>query len=536
MNNKIFSSLALASGFYLSIVISAVAQSNGPISKEFKRSGISLLPSAMTKSAIEQLNTDRFITWEPSKDPAREVVVDQKKLDNVGREKITSGASGINGSQPFIVPNSVIIQFKPEVTQAEIKMYLDENKYNVIQTFPSIGAVQIQVDLSPFFKPSLSDNDPNSALLRGVATAAAAFKMDERVQYAAPDVALTSKSAPEIENVLSPTDIFTVSTATPEIADWGIADIEADQLWSMAGADNGAIFGVMDVGFGRHEDIIFIGPNQNGEADNHGNHVAAIGCAKHNNRGVRGVLPNCFVRARSADVFFQAAQGNPQLRFLTFFSQILTTLDKFVREQDDIKTFNVSLGYNWRSNFGINPDLPESQQWRQLVEMQGPLLVALLEAADKRGKVIFSAAGNDSTGLDTPISAKYASPFNWAAITAREQGIAQNGVIVAAHDPNGNRASFSNKDADISCPGTNVTSALAFDENGDPSNSVYGTMSGTSMASPYCAAGHVLFQLVRAEGYNAVEAVQCMLASNEATNDGVPMLKLTQALSACPNL
>src|SRR5207249_1426471 len=135
-------------------------------------------------------------------------------------------------------------------------------------------------------------------------------------------------------------------------------------------------------------------------------------------------------------------------------------------------------GYNWISNFGINPDAPESSNWRGIVEIQGPLLVTLLRNAEKKGKIIFSAAGNDSTGLNPPIDAKYASPFNWAAITARQLGI-KNGVIVEAHDKDGKRAPFSNTGGDISCPGVNILSTVAFDGQHQQSNFAYGEMSGT---------------------------------------------------------
>ena len=159
-------------------------------------------------------------------------------------------------------------------------------------------------------------------------------------------------------------------------------------------------------------------------------------------------------------------------------------------------------------------------------------LVTLLAKAEQQGKVIFSAAGNDSEGSDPPISAKYASPFNWAAMTARAQGHSRSGVIVAAHDRTGARASFSNSGADLSCPGVDVTSTLAFDERKQPSSQSYGTMSGTSMASPYCAAGHLLFSLVR-RGYTGADSVRCMIESGVRSSDGTPMLRLDRALEKC---
>lgn len=509
----------------------ALAQSLPPTSDLSATPQLMQLPSVETQEAIGNLPQIGFEAWTKSALPAREWVVTKNP---------TSGTSNGDSSHvPFVVPNSMIIQFKNGVSATEIEDYLSDKNLLVIQTFPSIGAVQVEADVSQFFTPKLSDTSPNDALLRGMVTASDTFKADDRIQSATPDFVLTDKKMdapePSYTNMLNPTDIVTsVETATPsEMVDWGVADIEADQVWGLPGAGDGVILGVMDAGFGRHEDITYLRFPSTTPTDNHGNHVAAIACAGHNGRGVRGVLPNCFVVARSADVFFQSMNGNPQIRFMTLFSQILGTLSRFIDEEDQIKTYNISLGYNWWRNFSINPDLPESLQWRQLVEMQGTLLVSVLEVAQTRDKVIFSAAGNDSDGLSTPIEAKYASPFNWAAITARETGRAQNGFIVGAHGPNGTRASFSNTGADISCPGTDIMSAVAFDSAAAPSPSAYGKMSGTSMASPYCAAAHVLFRLVR-PNYSGVEAANCMVRSAEAGLDSMPRLKLTRSLTACP--
>lgn len=522
---KIFVFFGLATVFSLSAISVASAD---------MKFGQGNLPSADTSEMLQQLPQSGLAEWKSLKVTPRELSVDQDKLDDVGKQKLEL-SSDERKSVPFVVPNSMIIQFTAETSAAEIKAYLEEKDLNVIQTYPGIGAVQVDADISKYFTPQLTDQNQNETILRGITTAITDFQKDERVQSATPDIILTDKET-EITNVLRPTDVMTaVGDAGEEILDWGIKDIEADQLWSMDGAHDGVIFGIMDVGFSRHDDIVFLDFPTGTAADNHGNHVAGIGCGKHNGKGVQGVLPNCLVRARAGDVFFEAVEGNPQLGFMVLFSQILATLDRFVTTQDDVSTFNVSLGYNWRSNFGINPDLEESAPWRVLVESQGAFLVSLLKAADEKGKVIFSAAGNDSAGLATPVQAKYASPFNWAAIIAREQGIAENGIIVGAHGPDGRRASFANNGAQISCPGVDVVSAVAFDADSKPSASSYGKMSGTSMASPYCAAAHVLFKLVRPR-YTGTEAAHCMMVSDKTTDAGTPMLRLTQALNACPAL
>jgi subtilisin family serine protease len=415
------------------------------------------------------------------------------------------------------------------VTQSQVDDYIRTNNFEVVQTFPSIGAVQVKTDLSKFFQPQISDDSANDAILRGLVEASTEFKKDPRIREATPDVVLRGQS--DITNLMTVTNIM--NGADTKMTDWGVQDIQADQLWDRRGARRGVIIGIMDVGFVEHDNLIFLDFVDGTPAADHGTHVSGIACASHSvPRGIRGVLPNCFVRARYGDVFFQSTEGGQVTKFFALFSQILGSLTSFVDSFDDVNTFNISLGYNWMSNFGINPDDPGSSNWRAIVEIQGPLLVTLLQSAARKGKVIFSAAGNDSTGLNPPIDAKYASPFNWAAITARERGI-KNGVIVEAHDKQGKRASFSNKGGDISCPGVDILSTVAFDGNKQQSSSAYGEMSGTSMASPYCAAGLVLFRLVR-PNYSGEAALACLYNSSAKSTSGVPMLSLQDAVNACP--
>lgn len=497
------------------------------------------LPSDTTRDAIQGLQVPAKDDEPKTRPDTRQYIVRSEQVPAGMEPRIQFQMDG-TAEVPLAAPNTVIIQFEPDATEADIESFLSERDLKVIRTYPKIGALQVEGDLSSYFQPQLTDHSANDALLRGLVEVVQDFKSDPRVRSATPDLVLRDQTqhaptGPRITNLLTPSDVvLSDPAAATETTDWGVADIEADQLWAMPGASDGALFGVMDAGFARHEELVFLELPQDTAVSDHGNHVAAIACARHlNGRGIRGVLPNCFVRARSADIFFTSADGGGPLGFFVLFSQILATLDDFVGAQDDVYTFNVSLGYNWRSNFGINPDLPESAQWRTLVESQGTLLVSLLALAEESGRVIFSAAGNDSQGLATPISAKYASPFNWAAITAREQGIATSGVIVEAHDANGDRAPFSNIGGHISCPGVNIFSAVAFDPLGNVSDHAYGMMSGTSMASPYCAAGQLLFRLVR-PGYSGIETVNCLLQSSALSSSGAPMLRLKTALDACP--
>jgi hypothetical protein len=499
----------------------------------------STLPSPETRNAIQSLSIEpRPVTrgrGGPASQPEfRNFKVDPERLPPATRGRVQLDEQG-QASTPLLVPNTVIIQFDSNASKESIADFLERRKLRVIDTFPNLGAIKVEADLSKYFAPELTDDNANQALLRGVNKVIEDFKKESIVRSATPDIVLRSQAdEPELANLMKASDITDLLSAeSKDAVDWGIGNIEADQLWDLPGAQDGVLVGVMDVGFLRHEDLTFLELPRKIDVNDHGNHVAAIGCGRHNGRGVRGVVPNCFVRARAADVFFTSVEGGEVARFFVVFSQILSTLDRFIDQFDDVMVFNVSMGYNWKRNFGINPDLPESSQWRSLVEQQGIILVSALELADKAGKVIFTAAGNDSSGLATPVNARFASPFNWAALTAREQGIARNGVVVEAHNASNKRAGFSNIGGHISCPGVDVLSAVAHDTAGKPSSSHYAKMSGTSMASPYCASAHLLLGLVR-PGYSGSELMDCLLASTEKSDTGVPIPKLTQALKKCP--
>ena len=497
----------------------AATQSEGP-------NNDTTLPSPATVSAIEALS-DLIDPEIAAVEPVYRSLQAARPQPDAAR--LTETVS----EQPFVESRTMFLLFEPDTTETQVRAYINDNNIIVVRTFPTIGAIQVNVDLDQYLEQQAEDRDQNDALLRGLTEAVADFSEHPIVRSASPGILMQEQSQPG-DVVRAPTNVTETNRAAPtETIDWGIVDIEADELWNLPGARGGVIFGVMDTGFAPHEDLVFLELDPDTEVSNHGNHVAGIACAQHNGLGVRGVLPSCFVRARSAEVFFQSVQGPASDRFAVVFAQILAALTLFIESQDDVYTFNVSMGYNWRSNFGINPDLitVQSERVRSLVESQGAFLVPFIEAANRAGKVIYSAAGNDSYGLADPITARYASPFNWAALTAQERGI-MNGVVVEAHDETGRRAEFSNVNGNISCPGVRVRSSVAFGRGGSPSESAYGVMSGTSMASPYCAAGQALFRLVLPE-YSAVEAINCMVASSEKSSSGTPMLRLSKAREEC---
>ncbi|WP_324754193.1 hypothetical protein [Roseovarius sp. Pro17] len=189
---------------------------------------------------------------------------------------------------PIAAPNSVIVQFEPGTTEAEVSSFLAERQLEIVRKYPSILSVQVEGDLSNYFKPELSDNSANDALLRVMVDIVNDFQSDPRIKNATPDLFLRDQDSHTTEititNLMTPSDIVLSDAANPtETIDWGIADIEADQLWPLANSHDGVLFGVMDVGFSRHEDLVFIGLPPRTDVDDHGNHVAAIGCGRHDN-------------------------------------------------------------------------------------------------------------------------------------------------------------------------------------------------------------------------------------------------------------
>ena len=191
------------------------------------------------------------------------------------------------------------------------------------------------------------------------------------------------------------------------------------------------------------------------------------------------------------------------------------------------------MGYNWMPNFNMNIDSnsESAQKARGLVDGNGEIILSFYKTA-KKDIIVYSAAGNDSYSDSGPISVKYASPFNWAAKAAEERGLSVNAAIVEAHDQSGQTATFSNVGGHLSCPGVDIVSVLAFDSGGSPSRNTYGTMSGTSMASPYCAGSHALLSVLRPNKSNQ-EILDCLLIGGETMETGATKVDLALALKAC---
>ena len=306
------------------------------------------------------------------------------------------------------------------------------------------------------------------------------------------------------------------AAAATEHTNWAITDAKTDTLWGMLAPNQDFLVGIIDTGFDDHEDIVMEkGLVQTLNSADHGNHVAEIACGSHNGVGIKGAAPRCTARVAVGTFLFPAInpiESEGPLGFHTLFSELVATVLDYLSQNPDVNVINLSLGYNWMPNFGINPESDDAAGVRDLVRGQGRIMLSILEFARQRDVVIVSAAGNDSTNLSAnPLASKWASPFNWAALAMEETLGWSNGFVVEAHGEDRERAKFSNDEGMVSAGGVDIFSALA----GSIDN--YGTLSGTSMASPLVAGSIAMLRALN-PAVNLEGLYQCIVPNTGNSN------------------
>lgn len=235
---------------------------------------------------------------------------------------------------------------------------------------------------------------------------------------------------------------------------YGIGQVQADLVDDSvaSAAAGGKKVCVIDSGLELpHEDMgslggTITGTNNNGTGnwyDNggpHGTHVAGTIAALDNGLGVRGVIgsdPNLHI----IKVFNSEGWG--------YSSSLVSAVETCANNGADV--VNMSLGGGGSSQTEANA--------MQNLHDQGILLVA--------------AAGNDGSAYSSTDPMSY--PASYDSV-----------MSVAAVDNSKNLASFSQKNSQVEISGPGVSIMSTYPEGtGDQGN--YGTMSGTSMASPHVA-------------------------------------------------
>lgn len=235
---------------------------------------------------------------------------------------------------------------------------------------------------------------------------------------------------------------------------YGIGMVQADQVDDSvaSAASGGKKICVIDSGLDLpHEDMgtrfdTINGTNDSGtgnwydEGGPHGTHVAGTIAALNNGLGVRGVIgsnPNMHI----VKVFNSSGWG--------YSSSLVAAIETCADNGSDV--VNMSLG-------GGGSSQTEANAMDNLFN-QGVLLIA--------------AAGNDGSAYSSTDALSYPASYNAV-------------MSVAALDSSKSLASFSQKNSqvEIAAPGVDVLSTYP---EGTGSQGNYGTMSGTSMASPHVA-------------------------------------------------
>jgi subtilisin family serine protease len=215
----------------------------------------------------------------------------------------------------------------------------------------------------------------------------------------------------------------TVTLATEQVEDWGVAAIHAEHAWKKT-RGVGVKVGVLDTGVdGSHPDLA---ANMAAKHDTqhflepHGTHVAGIIGAIDNNIGVVGVAPGCTLYN------YLCLPGDPY--------SVAAAIDRATAEGCDV--LNMSLG-------GYE-DCPE--------------LEASIKAAYAKGVILVAAAGNDSSRVSYP-------------------AIYPEVIAVSAVGKDGLRAPFAPLVKNhVALPGCDLLSTW-------PDNQ-YARLSGTSQATP----------------------------------------------------
>lgn len=280
---------------------------------------------------------------------------------------------------------------------------------------------------------------------------------------------------------------------------WGMENIKAPQAWEIESGDKSVFVAVLDTGINmNHEDLEsnlgvdkdgHLGKNtvtdgSNPEDDNgHGTHVAGtIGAMGNNGVGVVGV--NWQVSLLPVKVLNAAGSGTG--------NQIIAGLDYVLQQKSkglNIRVANLSLG-GWGApvpNFSSDPYV---LAYKQLSDAN----VLIVVAAGNEYQNIDAPGGPNSNPADPAMDYRGLLPY--PACFSFE-----NMLTVASVQSDDKRSDFSNYSpvyVDIAAPGSAIWSTTRNDVD------TYGTMSGTSMATPHVAGAAALL----AARYPAEEAYQ----------------------------
>jgi subtilisin family serine protease len=238
-------------------------------------------------------------------------------------------------------------------------------------------------------------------------------------------------------------DIYGLSPQSQEFYGWEIEKFDIPKHWQYSMGE-GVKVAVIDTGIDfNHEDLkenILQGKNfvkinsDPMDVAGHGTHVASTIAASKNGRGMVGVSPKTKI------IPVKALDDNG----FGDIKNIIKAIEWCANSKVDIITMSLGSSQNSKHLYNV------------------------IDYANKKGCVVFCAAGNSGPSVDIMVPARY-----------------NHTIAIGAIDKHLNRTSFtcSGESLDFLAPGDDILGCV-------PNNS-YATMSGTSMSNPFavgCAA------------------------------------------------
>ncbi|MBI1871608.1 MAG: S8 family serine peptidase [Chlamydiae bacterium] len=365
----------------------------------------------------------------------------------IGTESIEPDALTNSSEKAAYAPSQILVKFKEGVSEISIRDLAEQMDAHTIRVYPEIGARLIE---------TVAQIDPMEL--------ARMYLASGLVDYAEPDYIVQTMAIP---NDPSFSSLYGLNN-TGQTGGTVDADIDAPEAWDITKGSTSVVVAVIDTGVDySHQDLstnIWTNPGEianNGKDDDgngyvddirgwdfvnkdndpmddnkHGTHVSGtIGGVGNNGVGVAGVSWT----VKIMPLKFLSGSGSG------YTSDAVSAV--IYAAKNGAKIMSNSWGGGGYSQ----------------------ALYDAIKLADSKGCLFVAAAGNSSSNNDQVPN--YPSNYN-----------VQNVIAVAATDHNDNLASFSSygvKTVHLGAPGVSIYSTL-------PNNS-YGSLSGTSMATPHVA-------------------------------------------------
>ena len=407
-------------------------------------------------------------------------ILNSKKLNSA---QLNSASS--NNSAPEAVPNQVIVKLNPGIQSAQISTLQASLGASVLETTNTSGVQLWSIQ-----------GDADAAI--------SAHSSNPAIEYIEPNYILRTTAIPDDSNF----DRHWGLNNTGQTGGTPDADIDAVEAWDITTGSSDVVVGVIDTGVDyTHPDLVdnmwtnpgeiagdgidndgngyiddvhgydFI--NNDGDPlddDGHGTHVAGTIAARGNNgTGATGVNWSAQIMALK----FLGPSGG-------------TTFDAIQA---------IEYATMMKTQYGVNIDVTNNS-WGG-----GGFSRALsdaIEAAGDADQLFVAAAGNSGTNND--VFPSYPASYDL-----------DNIIAVASTDHNDRKSGFSQFGAtsvDLGAPGSSIYSTLP--------NGQYGSLSGTSMASPHVA-GVAALLWADDSGLSALEVKDRILSSVDpiAALDGI---------------